>query len=192
MAASLSWFKLVLSWSWAGLSWSCAWLIWSCAGPKQLAPAQDQLKPAAMLQNIPNQHMLYFSTGVTSKLHMEVVWNAIPNRFKYRCISVWTLWMLISDFELSLALLLKRHTKNENERSIHTVFKKCQSWLWVQQGTSGAEFFCCVKEEFHRGSRGRLFREWDDAPPFFLHVFWKPYQKCGYAYIVTKAMVVCR
>ncbi len=37
MASGLSWFKLVL---------------------KQLAPAQDQLKPAAMLQNIHNQHML--------------------------------------------------------------------------------------------------------------------------------------
>ncbi len=52
------WFKLVLS--------------WSCAGPKQLAPSQDQhmtslnqLKPA-MLQNIPNQHMLDVSTGTLS------------------------------------------------------------------------------------------------------------------------------
>ncbi len=66
-----------------------AGLSWSCAGPKQLAPAQDQfrtstwpaldqlkpahdqlrtslnqLKPAAMLQNIPNQHMLVSSTGI--------------------------------------------------------------------------------------------------------------------------------
>ncbi len=62
MAAGLSWFKLILS--------------WSCAGPKQLAiaPAQDkhmtsfnQLKPAAMLQHIPNQHRLDFSTGIPPK-----------------------------------------------------------------------------------------------------------------------------
>ncbi len=62
---------------------------WSCAGLKQLVPAQDQLristwsaldqlkpahdqlrtslnqlKPAAMLQNIPNQHMLFFFNRV--------------------------------------------------------------------------------------------------------------------------------
>ncbi len=142
--------------------------------------------------------MLYFSTGVTSKLHMEVVLNAIPNRFKYRCISVWTLWLLISDFELSLASLLKWHTKITSKpvAKMKEVFiqysKNAKAGCEYNTETSGAEFFCCVKEEFHRGSRGRLFREWDDAPPFFLHVFWKPYQKCGYAYIVTKAMVVCR
>ncbi len=46
MDAGLNWFKLVLSWSYAG--------------PKQIAPAQDQLrislnqfKPASMLQNQP-------------------------------------------------------------------------------------------------------------------------------------------
>ncbi len=39
------------------------WLNWSCAGSKQLAPAQDQLKPAAMIQSIPNQHMLFFFNG---------------------------------------------------------------------------------------------------------------------------------
>ncbi len=52
----------------AGLSWSLAG---SCAGPKQLAgaghklacagPAQmAQLKPAIMLQNIPNQYLMFF------------------------------------------------------------------------------------------------------------------------------------
>ncbi len=50
----------------AGLSWSCAGLSWSIAGPKlvlsrSLRPAHDQLKPAAMVQNIPNQHMLHMS-----------------------------------------------------------------------------------------------------------------------------------
>ncbi len=51
----------------AGLSWDSSW---SYAGAKQLTPAQDQhmsslnqLKPAAMLQNIPDQHMLDCSTG---------------------------------------------------------------------------------------------------------------------------------
>ncbi len=64
--SSICW--LGMFWSMAsGLSWYSSW---SCAGPKQLAPAQDkhmtsfnQLKPAAKLQNIPNQHMLDFSTG---------------------------------------------------------------------------------------------------------------------------------
>ncbi len=58
----------MLFWSMAaGLSWDSSW---SYAGAKQLTPAQDQhmsslnqLKPAAMLQNIPNQHMLDCSTG---------------------------------------------------------------------------------------------------------------------------------
>ncbi len=66
MDACLSWFKLVLT--------------WSCAGRKQLAPAQDQfigpahdqLKQASMLQNLPNQHMLFFSTG-SLKLERPVV-----------------------------------------------------------------------------------------------------------------------
>ncbi len=45
MAAGLSWFKLK-------------------PAHDHLKPAKDQqLKPAAMLQNIPNQHMLDFSTG---------------------------------------------------------------------------------------------------------------------------------
>ncbi len=55
----------------AGLSWSLAG---SCAGPKQLAGAghklacagptqMAQLKPAVMLQNIPNQHLMFFQQG---------------------------------------------------------------------------------------------------------------------------------
>ncbi len=28
---------------------------------------RDQLKPASMLQNLPNQHMLFFSTGLLAK-----------------------------------------------------------------------------------------------------------------------------
>ncbi len=55
----------------AGLSWFKLDLTWLCAGPKQLAPSQDQhigpahdqLKQASMLQNLPNQHMQFFSTG---------------------------------------------------------------------------------------------------------------------------------
>ncbi len=49
---------------WLGMFWSmAAGLRWSLSGLKQLAPAQDQLKPAAMLQNIPDQYMLFFQQG---------------------------------------------------------------------------------------------------------------------------------
>ncbi len=51
MVAGLNWFKLVLvmSWSWAGAS---------CLGPAH--DQLKQLKQAAVLQNIPNHHMLLF------------------------------------------------------------------------------------------------------------------------------------
>ncbi len=45
----MSWFKQAMCWSWAGTSF--------------LGPAHDQPKPAAMLQNMANQHMQFFSTG---------------------------------------------------------------------------------------------------------------------------------
>ncbi len=69
---------------WLGLFWSmaaglsCSWTGASCLGPAkdqhmidlnqftshdQLRTSLNQLKPAAMLQNIANQHMLFFSTG---------------------------------------------------------------------------------------------------------------------------------
>ncbi len=66
---------------WGGLNWflaghvlvSNSLLLKTSLGPThdQLKPSHDQLrtslyqlKPAAMLQNIPNQHMLFFSTGL--------------------------------------------------------------------------------------------------------------------------------
>ncbi len=62
MAAGLSWLKLVMCLSWAGA-------IASCLGPAhdQLRISLNQLKPAAMLQHIPNQHMMVFSTGISLK-----------------------------------------------------------------------------------------------------------------------------
>ncbi len=63
---SICWLELVLRWSWADLSWSSA-------GPEQLRTSLNQLKPAAMLQNIPNQHMLFFfSTGFSFFLFWNV------------------------------------------------------------------------------------------------------------------------
>ncbi len=52
MDASLSWFKLVMSWF-----------------KLALKPAKDQLKLASMLQNLPNQHMLFFSTELDHVNH---------------------------------------------------------------------------------------------------------------------------
>ncbi len=44
----------------AGLSWSLAKLV--PPAHDQFKTSLNQLKPASMLQNIPNQHMLFFST----------------------------------------------------------------------------------------------------------------------------------
>ncbi len=46
---------------WLGVFWRmAAGLSWSWAGASCLGPAHDQLKSAAMLQNIPYQHLLCF------------------------------------------------------------------------------------------------------------------------------------
>ncbi len=53
----------------------------------------------------------------------------------YRCVSVWMLWLLKSDFKWSFASLLTWHTMitwktgDGNALGIHIVFKQSQPWL---------------------------------------------------------------
>ncbi len=57
---------ILISMFWSIISWLWAWFKFGHVlktSPKPAHATKDQLKPAAMLQNIPNQHMLFFSTG---------------------------------------------------------------------------------------------------------------------------------
>ncbi len=86
------WFELVLSWSRAGLSWSR--VTHFCSGPayNQLRASLNQLKPATMFQNIPNQHMQfcfysdatphlqnYISKPITHQVRCNTSANTEPN-----------------------------------------------------------------------------------------------------------------
>ncbi len=80
---SICWLGMFWSMA-AGLSWSCAGrmlvLSHSCSGPAhdQLRTSLNQLKPAAMLQNIPNQHMLFFfQQGSVRREHMCSIQRAL-------------------------------------------------------------------------------------------------------------------
>ncbi len=68
---------LILNWSWAGAS---------CLGP-----AHDQLKPAAMLQNIPNQNMLVFFNRFDSYCNPNI---PLTQTLNHQRIST-TCWIMI-------------------------------------------------------------------------------------------------
>ncbi len=59
--------------SFPGLCWSLAGLSWSCADPKLVRPAHDQHKPATQLQNLSNQHMLFFSITLVINQYIRML-----------------------------------------------------------------------------------------------------------------------
>jgi len=86
-----------------------------------------------------------------------------------------------TDFKLSFALLLMRHTTTHKNRSMLEILIHSYIYSYIPVSSIASKFFLCP-----------LFGEWDDAPTFFLHPFWKPYVLLDHLQLNVRAICLKR